>query len=331
MIITRTPFRISFFGGGTDYPVWTQEQEGAVLATTIDKYCYITCRYLPPFFKHRSRIIYSRMEMINEINEIQHPSVRACLRFLNILRGIEIHHDADLPARTGIGSSSSFTVGLLNALYALIGKMSGKEQLYQDAIHIEQRLIQENVGSQDQVMAACGGFNVVRFKEGNRIFVQPITLDSQRLRVLKSHLLLYFTGFSRFSSDVASEQIQNTPVKKQELKAMYEMVFEAIHILNSGQEITQFGKLLHESWMLKKSLSSKITTPFLDEIYAVARKEGALGGKILGAGGGGFMLLFASPEYHPKIKEKLKDFLYVPFEFENLGSQVIYYAQPQEF
>ncbi len=324
MIISRTPFRISFFGGGTDYPVWYRENGGAVLATTIDKYCYITCRYLPPFFEHKSRIIYSQMEHVLDIDEIRHPSVRETLKFLGITEGMEIHHDADLPARTGLGSSSSFTVGLLHALYALKGMMPNKMQLALDAIHIEQERIKENVGSQDQTLAAFGGFNRIDFSGKNNIQVRPITLNHQRLELLQNHLMLLFTGFSRTASEIAAEQIKNTAKRKNELNAMLQMVDEAINILKSN-DLAEFGKLLHESWQLKRSLTDKISTPEIDDIYATARSAGAIGGKLLGAGGGGFLLLFAEPEIQPKIKAKLNRFLHVPFRFENLGSQIIFY------
>ena len=325
MIISRTPFRISFFGGGTDYPVWYKENGGAVLGTTIDKYCYITCRYLPPFFEHKSRIIYSKMEYILNIDEIQHPSMRETLRFMGITEGVEIHHDGDLPARTGLGSSSSFTVGLLHALYALKGIMPSKMQLALDSIHIEQERIKENVGSQDQTLAAFGGFNRIDFSGKNDIQVQPIIIKPQVLELLQDHLLLLFTGFSRNASEIAGEQIKNIPHKKAILSTMRQMVDEAINILNGNNDLLEFGKLLHESWQLKRSLTDKISTPQVDDIYTAARDAGAIGGKLLGAGGGGFILLFARPEIQPKIKEKLSRLLYVPFQFENLGSQIIFY------
>lgn len=325
MIISRTPFRISFFGGGTDYPVWYKENGGAVLGTTINKYCYITCRYLPPFFEHKSRIIYSRMEQVQDIDEIQHPSARETLRFMRIDRGVEIHHDGDLPARVGLGSSSSFTVGLLHALYALKGIMPTKRQLALDAIHVEQERIKENVGSQDQVLAAFGGFNLIEFGGINHIQVQPVTLNPQRLELFQAHLMLLFTGFSRNASEIAAEQIEKTPHNKKELNMMFQMVNQALEVLNSNSDLSEFGKLLHENWQIKRSLTNKISTPLIDEIYSTAISAGALGGKLLGAGGGGFMLIFAKPEVQPRIKNKFKNLLYVPFQFENLGSQIIFY------
>ncbi|MCD6578904.1 kinase [bacterium] len=332
MVISRTPFRISFFGGGTDYPVWYKEHGGAVLAISINKYCYITLRYLPPFFNYKHRIVYSKTETVMDVSEIQHPSVRETLRFMNWEGGLEIHHDADLPARTGLGSSSAFTVGLLNALYALKGKMVTKRQLALDAIHIEQNIIKENVGSQDQITAAFGGFNKIEFGSGQSIQVKPITFNAEKIQLLQEHLMLFFTGFARTASEIAGEQIKKTPEKKNELNKMLEMVGEAINILNgNGSDITDFGRLMHETWMIKRSLTNKITTPHIDKIYETALEAGALGGKLLGAGGGGFILFFVEPEFQPKVKEKLKKLLYVPFKFENLGSQIIYYAPPNNF
>lgn len=325
MIFTRTPFRISFFGGGTDYPVWYKENSGAVLATTINKYCYITCRYLPPFFEHKHRIVYSQSELVRDIDEIRHPSVRETLRFMKITDGVEIHHDGDLPARTGLGSSSSFTVGLLHALYALKGIMPTKMQLAKEAIHIEQNMIKENVGSQDQVSAAFGGLNRIDFNGENNIRVRPVTVKTQRLYLLQNHLMLFFTGFSRTASQIAGEQIKETPNRKLELTEMHRMVDEAVNILNGENDILEFGRLLHESWQLKRSLTDKISTPYVDYLYEAATREGATGGKLLGAGGAGFILFFVKPEFQSKLKETLRGLLHVPFRFENLGSQIIFY------
>jgi len=326
MIISRTPFRISLFGGGTDYPVHYKKHGGAVLATSINKYCYITCRYLPPFFNHRNRIVYSKIEYTKNISEIKHPSVRETLRFMKIDRGVEIHHDGDLPARAGLGTSSSFTVGLLNALYALKGKMVTKRQLAFDAIHIEQNMIKENVGSQDQITAAFGGFNKIEFNGEEEFKVQPVTLSEEKFQALKDHMMLFFTGFSRTASEIAHEQIKKTQDKKIELKRMAEMVDEAIVILNENSDLTDFGKLLHENWMIKRKLTDKISTNEIDKIYNDAIKAGALGGKLLGAGGGGFILIFVEPDKQKNVMKKLKNLLYVPFRFEKLGSQIIYYT-----
>ena len=327
MIISRTPFRVSFFGGGTDYPGWYKENKGAVLATTIDKYCYITCRYLPPFFDHKSRIIYSKMEHVGKndtIDTIDHPAVREILRFLNIHEGIEIHHDGDLPARTGLGSSSSFTVGLLNSLYALKGIMSTKERLAREAIHIEQEMIKENVGCQDQALAAHGGFNYIEFGGQNHLHVRQVTILPETIDRLQNHLMMFFTGFSRTASTIAAHQVNNIPNKKKELNTMYEMARASVDILNSN-DLVRFGKMLDEAWKLKRNLSDKVTTPYIDELYEAAIGAGALGGKLLGAGGGGFILFFVEPHNKAKVRERLKNLLEVPFKFENLGSQIIFY------
>jgi len=326
MIISRTPFRISFFGGGTDYPAWYRENKGAVLATTINRYCYITCRYLPPFFEHKYRIVYSKIENVKDISEIMHPSARAILQFMKIREGIELHHDGDLPARTGLGSSSAFTVGLLHALYALKGVMLPKNRLATQAIHIEQEILKENVGSQDQILAAFGGFNRINFNLDGSFQIMPVILKKEKLEQLQKHLMLYFTGLSRFASDIAAEQIKNIGERKRELSLMYQMVEEAIKILNSSTiEISEFGKLLNETWKLKRTLSSRISDPRINGIYEAACKNGALGGKLLGAGGGGFMIFFVKPEEQPRVKERLRNILQVPFQFENQGSQIIFY------
>lgn len=327
MIISRTPFRISFFGGGSDYPVHYKKHGGAVLATSINKYCYINCRYLPPFFDHKHHVVYSKIERTKKISEIQHPSVRETLKYMDIQKGIEIHHDGDLPARAGLGTSSSFTVGLVNALYALKGKSVTKRQLALDAIHIEQNRIKENVGSQDQITTAFGGFNKIEFNEEDGFRVRPIPLTKEKFHLLQDHMMLFFTGLSRTASTIAKEQIKKTPDKKKELTRMTEMVDEAIDILNENNlDLTDFGKLLHENWMIKRKLTNKITTNTIDKIYNDAEKAGALGGKLLGAGGGGFILFFVEPKKQDKVMKKLKNLLYVPFKFENLGSQLIYYT-----
>jgi len=325
MIITRTPFRISFLGGGTDYPTWCDSNSGAVLSTTIDKYCWITCRRLPPFFEHKTRVTYSFIERVNSIDEIQHPSVRECLRFLSIEEGVEIHNDGDLPARTGLGSSSAFTVGLLLALRCLQGKMVPKDQLARDAIHVEQRMIMENVGAQDQVAAAFGGLNFIEFGKNGTFRVQPVPLPSDRLKRLQDCLMLFYTGVSRFASEVAGEQIKNIPNKTEELLTMRTMVDKATSILSGNSDLSDFGRLLNESWLIKKRLSTRVSSQIIDQIYETAMNSGALGGKLLGAGGGGFMLLFVEPEKQAKVRERLREYLYVPFAFETLGSQVIFY------
>lgn len=326
MIVTRTPFRISFFGGGTDYPAWYQEHGGVVLATTIDKYCYISCRYLPPFFEHKHRIVYSKIENVQSIAEIEHPAVRAVLGWAKCERGLEIHHDGDLPARSGLGSSSSFTVGLVNALRALDGQYISKEELARQAIDIEQNIIGEHVGSQDQISAAFGGFNRVEFHQGGTFQVSPVILPRQRSDELQGSLMLYFTGFSRIASEIAKSKIDNFKKRVVELRRMGEMVDEAIKIIQSpGMPIDEFGKLLDDSWRYKRSLSEKVSTPEIDEIYGEALKAGASGGKLLGAGGGGFLLLSVSPELQQKVRNRLARLINVPFKFENSGSRVVLY------
>lgn len=326
MIVTRTPFRISFFGGGTDYPAWYQEHGGVVLATSIDKYCYISCRYLPPFFEHKHRIVYSKIENVRDISEIEHPAVRAVLGWAGCERGLEIHHDGDLPARSGLGSSSSFTVGLVNALRALEGRYIAKEDLAKAAIDIEQNIIGENVGSQDQISAAFGGFNRIEFHRNDTFQVSPIILAKNRLDDLQSSLMLYFTGFSRIASEIAKSKIDNFRNRVAELKRMREMVDEAIRILQAPNvPIEEFGRLLDQSWRYKRGLSDKVSTPEIDAIYADAIKAGATGGKILGAGGGGFLLLSVRPELQQAVRDRLARLINVPFKFENSGSRVVLY------
>lgn len=326
MVITNTPLRISFFGGGTDYPVWFREHGGAVLSTTIDKSCYITCRYLPPFFEYHSRISYSRIENVEKNAEIQHPSVRACLQYLGLEEGVEVHHVADLPARTGLGTSSAFTVGLLLGLYALKNQMRDKHALATDAIHVEQNLIGEAVGSQDQTSAAYGGFNRIDFHTDGGLEVKRILATRERLEELQHHFALFFTGFSRTASEIAQEQLRVTPQKKRELEMMLELVGEAESIVSTpSQPITEFGRLLHESWKLKRSLTSKISNSNLDAIYDAGLSAGAIGGKLLGAGGGGFMLFFVPPEKKQALREKLRHLLCVPFSFSSKGSHVVVY------
>jgi len=326
MIITRTPFRISFFGGGSDYPAWFKDNGGAVLSTTIDKYCYVSCRYLPPFFDHKYRIVYSVIENVKKISDINHPSVREVLNWSELKDGIEIHHDGDLPARSGLGSSSSFTVGLVHALNALQGKMIGKEDLAKNAIYIERVLIGESVGFQDQIAAAYGGFNTIRFSKNENFSVDPVIIPNDRVALLHSHLLLFFTGFSRIADDIAKSKIENINNKKSELQEIQSLVEEGLKILkNSSASISDFGELLDYGWSLKCKLSDKVTSSEIDEIYFSAKKVGAIGGKILGAGGGGFMLIFANPEKHSAIKKELQHLIHVTFKFEEHGSRVVLY------
>ena len=331
MIITRTPFRISFFGGGSDLPDWYRVNGGAVLSTTIDKYCYISCRNWPPFFQNKYRICYSKIELVNKISEIRHPSVRACLRYVHHDNGLEITHNADLPSRTGLGSSSTFTVGLLHALYGLGGQMASKRQLADIALHIEQEVIGENVGSQDQVAAAHGGLNLIMFGGPEHYSVRAVTIDKKRLRELQKHLLLFYSGISRFANEVEGRKIKNISKNGRQLTLMAEMVTEATNILLSNANIIEFGKLLHESWKLKRSLSSGVSNDELDKIYETAIRAGAVGGKLLGAGGGGFFLIFAPPERHPAIISALKNYLLVPFSFEHSGTQMIFYSPENSY
>ena len=326
MIITRTPFRVSFFGGGTDYPAWFNAHGGEVLSTSIDKYCYITCRHLPPFFEFKHRIVYSLIENVKHWDEIKHPAVRAVLEWAQQEQGLEIHHDGDLPARSGLGSSSSFTVGLVHALAAMKGRYVAKDDLARDAIHIEQDLIKENVGSQDQVAAAFGGFNRIEFKRCGEFQVSPVIIPRRRIDELQSHLMLCFTGLSRIASEVARDQIANMGRRQTELNRMKAMVEEAVKILHNPDEpIEAFGKLLHESWLCKKALSNKVSTAGIDELYEAALEAGATGGKILGAGGGGFLLLFVKPELQARVKERLQHLVHVPFAFDEGGSRVVLY------
>jgi len=331
MIVSRTPFRISFFGGGTDYPGWYRQHGGAVLATTIDKYCYLTCRYLPPFFEHRYRVVYSKIEDCRSIDEITHPAVREVLRFMKMDRGVEIHHDGDLPARSGMGSSSAFTVGLLHALHALKGQMPSKEQLATESIHVEQEALRETVGSQDQVLAAHGGLNHVTFHSNGEISVRPMTLSRSRIDELDSHLMLFYTGIKRTASDVAKSYVQGIDEKAKQLQLLSKLVNEATSVLNSRHDLTAFGNLLHEAWQVKRSLSAQVTNSSVDQIYDEARQAGALGGKLTGAGGGGFMLLFAPPDKQPAIRERLRKLIHVPFQFEYTGSQIIFYDHEKDY
>ena len=330
MVITSTPLRISFFGGGTDYPVWYRQYGGSVLSTTINKRCYITCRRLPPFFEYHSRISYSKVENVDRNEAIQHPSVRACLQFVGIDEGVEIHHIADLPARSGLGTSSAFTVGLLLGLYALKNQMRDKHALAAEAIHVEQELLQEAVGAQDQVSAAHGGFNRIDFHTDGSIAVNRILTAPHRVAELESHLALYFTGFSRTASEIAQEQLIATPHKKQELNAMLQLVNEAEAIITSPRRpLDEFGWLLHESWQIKRSLTPKISTAPIDEIYEAGLSAGALGGKLLGAGGGGFMLFYVRPERREALRAQLKKLLCIPIAFSNRGSHVVVH-EPDE-
>jgi D-glycero-alpha-D-manno-heptose-7-phosphate kinase len=326
MIISRTPHRISFFGGGTDYPSWYLKYGGKVLGAAIDKYCYILCRELPPFFAYKHSIAYSIIEHINHLDEIQHPSVRETLRYLEITKGLEIHIHTDIPARSGMGSSSAFTVGLLNALYALQNRIVSREQLFTEAIHIEQDRIKENVGSQDQTLVASGGINTVEFLQNGKIIPRPVIMSEGNLRAFQSKFMLFFSGISRNASDVAKDQVENTSRNLHELNAMRALVDQALRIITSPEGgLDDFGRLLDETWQRKKRLSSRITTPDIDRMYATAIKNGALGGKLLGAGGGGFMLFYVNEQDHLRVRDALKGYLHIPFCFDFSGTEIIVY------
>ncbi len=329
MIITRTPFRISFLGGGTDFPAWYRENGGAVISTTINKYSYVHCRKLPPFFDYKHKIVFfSKQETFNEIKEIQHPAVRETYNFMNVNEGLLMQHDADLPSHSGLASSSAFTVGLLHALYALQGKIVTKKRLALEAIHIEQEMINEAVGSQDQVAVAFGGLNRIDFSSNHNIEVTPIPIGETKCQFFQDHLMLFFTGFARFAAEIEQDKLKNLNNRFKELKSIHSMVDSAVDILNGSEEnLDDFGKLLHETWLTKKSLSNKVSNSNIDNIYETALKAGALGGKILGAGGGGFILFYTKPEFRESIKKALNKLLFVPFRFDTLGSQVIYYSE----
>ena len=330
MIISRTPYRISFFGGGTDYPGWYLTHGGQVLSTTIDKYLYISCRYLPPFFGHRLRLVYSQIEVCQDSSELDHPSAREVLKFLGIENGLEIHYDGDLPGRSGLGSSSSFTVGLLNALYAYQGQMISPHRLATESIHIEQDLIGETVGSQDQTNVAHGGLNRIQFKQDGDIVVDPITIGGDRLQALDDCLMLFYTGISRTAEKVAKSYAEDIQAKEKQLIRMHAMVNEAVELIANG-DLDDFGRLLNEAWQEKRSLSKLVSNLQVDEIYASAKSAGALGGKLSGAGGGGFFLLYVPLDNQADVKQELSHLLHVPFRFESRGSQIIFYDRHREY
>jgi len=325
MIVSRTPFRISFFGGGSDYPNYYLENGGKVLGVAINKYCYLNVRKLPPFFSHKHKIVYSKIEVINTLDEIIHPSVRETMKYLNIDSGVSIHHDGDIPARSGMGSSSSFTVGLLNSLYALNGELISKDDLMYKAIHIEQNLIKENVGSQDQSFAAHGGLNIIEFLQNGKISVKPIILNRERLEEFEGNIMLFFSGLSRFSSDIAKEQIENTKKNMPNLDKIKALVDEAYDILVNDRNLDEFGELLNYTWELKKSLSSKISNLEINSMYEKAIKAGAIGGKLLGAGGGGFMAFYVKKENQERVKKALDGYLHIPIKFDFDGSKIVVY------
>ncbi len=326
MIITKTPFRISLFGGGTDYPAWFHEHGGAVLGTAINKYCYVSVRKLPPFFDHRFRLVYSKIEFVQEIEEIEHPAIRGAMCEMEVREGLEIHYDADLPGRSGLGSSSAFMVGLLHALNALSGRMVSKRQLGCEAIRIEQEVLKESVGCQDQLWAAYGGLNHITFSQSGDYNVVPIILPKARREELRESMMMFFTGFSRYASHIARDKIANISQKTQQLNSIYGMVNDALAILGDNRRpIRELGELLHASWRLKRELADSVSTQALDEIYEAGREAGAVGGKLLGAGGGGFMLFLVEPEKRKRVRERLKGLIQVPIDFDQDGSKIVLY------
>jgi D-glycero-alpha-D-manno-heptose-7-phosphate kinase len=329
MIITKTPYRLSFFGGGTDYLPWAESNGGLILAAALARYCYITVRYLPPFFDHRFSVAYSKVERVATVGEIEHPSVKHCLQYLGIEDGLEIHHDGDLPARSGIGSSSSFTVGLLNALHALRHEMCPERELADEAIHVEQDLIEEDVGIQDQIMAAHGGFRALEIKPGGDYVTKPLIVTPEYLALLESSVLMGFSGISRYATKYAKAQIQNihNGSAEKNLGEILCIAKEALSLFQSSFDIEEIGQLLDKSWMLKKALADGISNGILDDQYDTAKKAGAYGGKVMGAGGGGFVMFLAPPERHKHIKEALRGSIkvWVPFRMDHSGSQVIFH------
>ena len=331
MIISRTPFRMSLFGGGTDYPDWYLENGGMVLGATIDKYCYLSVRYLPPFFEHKHRVVWSEIELVNNIDEIRHPAVKAILEEMKFIRGLEISYNADLPARSGLGSSSAFTVGLINALTALRGKMISKKALAQDAIRIEQEVIGEAVGSQDQIWAAYGGLNKIEFQKDGKFSISPIIMGEKNYLSVESSLMLFFTGFSRVAPLIAQKKIDNFKNKEEELNMLSTLASSAASSLqDKNYDIKKIGELIHEAWILKRELAEGVTTKEIDEIYKEGLLAGALGGKILGAGGGGFILFVVPPENQANLQKRLSKLVHVKFNFDSVGSNIVVFEPEDE-
>ncbi len=332
MIITRTPYRISFFGGGTDYHTWYEVNGGDILSTSINHYNYISCRYLPPFHtEYRNRIAWKIMEYPQTVDQIQHNAIRAALKHYDVTRGVEISNQCDLPARSGLGSSSSFCAGLIAAIYALKGEPITKYGLAKETIKLEREILAENGGIQDQIAAVYGGLNHIHINNNGSFSVNPVVVSESRKTELNDNLMLFFTGVVRTSSEIAVKQEQSTKDKTAQLTRMQQMVGEAEKILtDKSEDLNDFGRMLHETWMLKRSLTDKISTSLIDKIYQTAMDNGALGGKILGAGGGGFILFYAKPEHQKAIKKALRNLIYVPFKFDDQGSQIIYYA-PKDY
>ena len=328
MIITRTPFRMSFFGGGTDMKEFFNEHGGAVISTTFDKYCYVTVRHLPPFFDFKNELTYSKIERTSTIEEIIHPAIRNAMKYLN-MSGIRLTYEADLPARSGLGTSSSFAVGMLNAFHSLNGIYASKKQLADEAILLERDLCNEAGGWQDQIAASFGGFNRIDFSD-NSYEVAPIIISKQKKEQLNNNLMMFFTGFTRFSSDVQKANASGKIDKTQQKLEMLRLVDEAEKVLqNKESNLDDFGYLLNTTWNLKRQTGSAISTNSIDELYDKGIKAGALGGKLLGAGGGGFLVFYVTPEKQESVRHAMQDLLYIPFKFENDGTKVIYYV-PEE-
>lgn len=321
MIITRTPYRLSLMGGGSDYPRYFKQFGGAVLTTTIDKYCYISLRRMPPFLGSKYRVFWSKAETVDKVEDIEHSGVRGCIQYLGNSDGIEVNHAGDLPARSGLGSSSAFTVGMLHALHVLNGERPGRVQLAEEAINVEQNVLGETVGIQDQIECAWGGANLIDFDREGQYSVSPLSWSPNAQSEIESHLMLLFTGLQRHASEIAATQVNNVDRKQKEIARLVSMVPNAATAMARGSAET-LGELLHESWMLKRELSDKVTSHEIDGIYETARKSGAYGGKILGAGGGGFMLICAPPELHEKISEATNR-ISIPVKFEHRGSELV--------
>ena len=325
MIITKTPFRMSFFGGGTDMEDFFKENGGAVLSTTFDKYCYVNVRHLPRFFDYSTELSYAKTERVTAIDEIQHPAIRNAMKMLD-MHEIRLTYEADLPARSGLGTSSSFAVGMLNAFYALKGKYADKKKLSDEAIYLERVLCNEAGGWQDQIAAAYGGFNRINFS-ADGYEVLPVIISPERKRILNNNLMMFFTGFTRFSSDVQKANAVGQQDKTAQLREMLGLVDEAEKVLtDNNADLNEFGRLLDHTWKLKRQTGAAVSTDGIDGLYAKGMKAGALGGKLLGAGGGGFLVFYVEPEYQKAVKEAMSDLLYVPFEFENGGTRVIHYT-----
>ena len=329
MIITKTPFRMSFFGGGTDMPAFFREHGGAVLSTTFDKYCYVTVRHLPPFFEYRTELSYAKTERVIDRADIQHPAIREAMKLLDMY-DLRLTYEADLPARTGLGTSSSFAVGMLNAFYALKGKYADKKRLADEAIDLERELCQEAGGWQDQIAASFGGLNRINFY-GDSYEVLPVVISPEKKRRLNDSLMLFFTGFTRFSSEIQRSTEKNIRDKTTQLLDMLALVDEAQKVLVSrGNDLDEFGRLLDQSWRLKRQTGSKISTDSIDLLYEKALSAGALGGKLLGAGGGGFLLFYVPQEHQPAVAAAMEGLMRVPFAFENGGTRIIHYT-PEDY